>query len=129
MPFDVIGEKYDLSRRTIIRINQGQTHFCKEKDYPLRKKSEGLNKYCIDCGIRIASGATRCRSCYDKHQRVVDRPSREELKQLIRTTPFTTIGKQYGVSDNAVRKWCKMYNLPFKSSEIKKISNSEWMEI
>jgi group I intron endonuclease len=129
MSFDAIGEKYDLSRRTIIRINQGHTHFCKEKEYPLRKKSEELNKYCIDCGIKIACGATRCRTCHDKHQRVVERPSREELKQLIRITPFTTIGKQYGVSDNAVRKWCKMYNLPSKSSEIKKISDSEWTEM
>lgn len=129
MSFDTIGEKYDLSRRTIIRINQGHTHFCKEKEYPLRKKSEELNKYCVDCGVRIACGATRCRPCHDKHQRVVERPSREELKQLIRITPFTTIGKQYGVSDNAVRKWCKMYNLPSKSSEIKKISDSEWTEM
>ena len=129
MPFDIIGEKYDLSRRTIIRINQGHTHFCKEKDYPLRKKTKGLNRYCIDCGTRIANGATRCKACHDKHQRVVSRPSREELKQLIRITPFTTIGKQYGVSDNAVRKWCKMYNLPFRSSEIKKIGDSEWMKM
>lgn len=129
MSFDAIGEKYDLSRRTIIRINQGHTHFCKEKEYPLRKKPEELNKYCIDCGIRITNGAIRCKSCHDKRQRVVERPSREELKQLIRTTPFTTIGKQYGVSDNAVRKWCKMYNLPSKSSEIKKIGDSEWTKM
>ena len=129
MSFDIIGEKYDLSRRTITKINQGQTHFCKEKEYPLRKRPEEPNKYCVDCGIRITSGANRCKSCHDKYQRVVDRPSREELKQLIRTTPFTTIGKQYGVSDNTIRKWCKMYNLPFKSSEIKKISNSEWTEM
>ena len=129
MSFDAIGEKYDLSRRTIIRINQGHTHFYKEKEYPLRKKPEELNKYCVDCGIKIVSGATRCRTCHDKHQRVVERPSREELKQLIRTTPFTTIGRQYGVSDNAVRKWCKMYNLPSKSSEIKKIGDSEWTEM
>ena len=71
----------------------------------------------------------RCKECNDSHQRVVNRPSREVLKQLIRTTPFTTLGKRYGVSDNAVRKWCKMYNLPFKSSEIKKISDFEWTEI
>lgn len=129
MSFDTIGAKYGLSRRTIIRINQGHTHFCKEKEYPLRKKPEELNKYCVDCGIRITSGAIRCRSCYNKYQRVVERPSREELKQLIRTTPFTIIGKQYDVSDNAVRKWCKIYNLPFKSSEIKKIDDSEWMKI
>jgi hypothetical protein len=38
--------------------------------------------------------------------------SKADLQQLIDTnTPFTTIGKQYGVSDNAVRKWCKKYNI------------------
>ena len=129
MSFDAIGEKYGLSRRTIIRINQGHTHFCKEREYPLRKKPEEHNKYCVDCGIKVTCGANRCKSCHDKYQRVVKWPSRDELKSLIRTTPFTTLGKRYGVSDNAVRNWCKQYNLPFKSSEIKKISDSEWTEM
>lgn len=40
--------------------------------------------------------------------------------------PFTTIGKKYNVSDNAVRKWCDKYNLPRKASEIKKYSDEEW---
>ena len=128
LTFDEIGEKYDLSRRTITRINLGQTHFSKDNVYPLRKQREADN-HCIDCGVEITVGASRCRSCYDKHQRLVERPSREELKQLIRNTPFTIIGRQYGVTDNAIRKWCKGYNLPFKVSDIKKISNSEWLEI
>lgn len=46
--------------------------------------------------------------------RTVDRPSRDELKQLIRTKPFLQIGKMYGVSDNAIRKWCDFENLPRK---------------
>lgn len=38
--------------------------------------------------------------------------SKVDLQQLIDiNTPFTTIGKQYGVSDNAVRKWCKKYSI------------------
>lgn len=52
--------------------------------------------------------------------------SREELKKLIRATSFTTIGKQYGVTDNAVRKWCDKYNLPRKVKEIKSYSDEEW---
>jgi hypothetical protein len=48
---------------------------------------------------------------------------------LIRTTPFTQIGKQFNVSDNAIRKWCDKYDLPRKSSEIKKYSNNEWENI
>lgn len=125
--FDEIAEKYDLSRRTIIRINQGHTHFSKDKTYPLRKKLENQNdQYCLDCGIKISKNASRCKSCYDKYQRVTARPTREELKALIRNSSFVSIGQKYGVSDNAVRKWCKQYNLPYKSSEIKKIEDSEW---
>ena len=32
---------------------------------------------------------------------------------------FTRIGKKYGVSDNAVRKWCKKYEIPYRSSDYK----------
>jgi 5-methylcytosine-specific restriction endonuclease McrA len=33
--------------------------------------------------------------------------TKEQLQELVNTTPFTTIGKMFGVTDNAVRKWCK----------------------
>ena len=32
----------------------------------------------------------------------------------------------YGVSDNAIRKWCDSENLPRKSKEIKSYSDEEW---
>lgn len=35
----------------------------------------------------------------------------------------------FGISDNTVRKWCKMYNLPFKSSDIKRYMDEEWQVI
>ena len=35
--FNEIAEKYDLSRRTITRINLGETHKLKDYEYPLRK--------------------------------------------------------------------------------------------
>lgn len=56
-------------------------------------------------------------------------PTREELKSLIRNRPFLQIGKLYGVSDNAVRKWCLKHSLPNKVSEIKKISDEDWNKI
>ena len=52
--------------------------------------------------------------------------SREELKLLIRTTPFLQIGEQFGVSDNSIRKWCDKFNLPRKKSEINSYSDEEW---
>ena len=44
---------------------------------------------------------------------------------MIRTIPFTKIGKKYDVSDNAIRKWCDNYNLPRLVKEIKKYSEEE----
>jgi Zn finger protein HypA/HybF involved in hydrogenase expression len=43
--------------------------------------------------------------------RRVERPSKEDLTKLIESVPIETIGKQYGVSGNAVRKWCKTYGI------------------
>ena len=54
---------------------------------------------------------------------------RDELKKLIRSKSFCAIGKQFNVSDNAIRKWCKNYNLPTKKSEIKQYSDKEWEEV
>lgn len=81
---------------------------------------------CEDCGRYISKNAKYCSECAAKHSRIVERPTREELKQLIRSTPFTKIGMQFGVTDNAIRKWCKAENLPSKVSEIKQYTDSEW---
>ena len=39
------------------------------------------------------------------------KPSKEELEKLIWKQPTTHIAKIYGVSDKAVEKWCKTYNI------------------
>jgi very-short-patch-repair endonuclease len=40
--------------------------------------------------------------------------TKEELQELVNTTPMTQIGKQFNVSDNAIRKWCKKYGIETK---------------
>lgn len=110
-----------------------------------RMRSKRPLKYCIDCGKEISSESTRCQKCFmiklnetakkSEKQYRSKRPrkqlplTREELKEQIRTKPFTQIGKEQGVSDNAIRKWCKKYNLPSKSKEIKNYSDEEWNNI
>ena len=37
---------------------------------------------------------------------------------LIKNKTFVQIGKDYGVSDNTIRKWCKGYGLPYKKKDI-----------
>lgn len=48
----------------------------------------------------------------------VERPSKDELYDLVKTKPFTHIAKMYGVSDKTVAKWCKRYNLPYRKKDI-----------
>lgn len=86
---------------------------------------------CIDCGKMISKKAIRCIDCEYKHKisNQIKKITREELKNLIRTTSFTEIGNKYGVSDNAIRKWCDKYDLPRKTSEIKVLTDEEWLKI
>lgn len=135
-----IAAKFDVTHPTISYINTGYTWKKSECTYPLREQfkvlraqfgSPKINK-CIDCGKKITKGATRCVDCHSKNGNITrkvaleDRPSRDELKYLIRTMPFTRIGQQYGVSDNAIRKWCDVVGLPRKSSVIKSYTDEEW---
>ena len=81
------------------------------------------HNYCKDCGKEIAPKSTWCPECALKHNRVhkispADKPSKEELLQLIKEKPFTEIGRMYGVTDNAIRKWCKKMGLPSTKREL-----------
>ena len=81
---------------------------------------------CKMCGKEITNKATYCTECNAKLHQKVDRPNREELKYLIRNFPFVQIGKKFGVTDNAIKKWCDVENLPRKKSDIKLYSDEEW---
>ena len=83
--------------------------------------------FCVDCGKPIYPGYIRCKKCAGKNREGhrTNRVSREQLKELIRTTPFIQIGKEYGVTDNAICKWCDYYKLPRKVSQIKQYLDEE----
>lgn len=102
----------------------------KEVDEEIKLIKEGRKKYCERCGKTIASKEARyCKECRGLLQRKVDRPDRETLKEEIRNTPFTHLALKYGVSDNAIRKWCDGYNLPRKRTEINSYTDEEWEKI
>lgn len=99
-----IAEKYQVSDCLISQINHGKMWHINEQVYPIRQK-EKKNKQ---------SQKWHCPL------------SRKELKDLIRTFPFTKIGNDFGVSDNTIRKWCDKYSLPRTKKEIKSYSDEEW---
>ena len=122
-----IAKLFSVGVDTISEINQGKTRTIKGYKYPIRINH---HKYlCIICGKEISQNAIKCKSCQNKAMQVAQRPSRKELKNLIRTESFAEIGRKYNVSDNTIRKWCVAENLPSKKSDIKKFSDKEWSKI
>jgi len=87
---------------------------------------------CVNCGASISKKAHYCKKCAtkfgaEKYRRFeIDRKT---LKVLIRTTPFTLIAKQFGVSDQAIHKRCKTLNLPYRVADIRKISDEDWQKL
>ena len=95
-----------------------------------KKLLEKTIYHCKNCHKQIEKiGVTGlCEQCYKESLRL-GRPSREDLKVMIRTMPFVKIGEKFKVSDNAIRKWCDAYSLPRKKTEINKYSDEEWLNI
>ena len=77
---------------------------------------------CLICGKVVGRRSSYCgkckainRSSYYRKVKLEDRPSREELERMVKDIPMTRIGKQYEVSDNTIRKWCKRYGIELES--------------
>lgn len=70
---------------------------------------------CSTCGAPISRGATLCASCYRglRSAKASRKPSVEELQAALyrHQGNMCAVGRQYDVSDNAVRKWCQRYGL------------------
>lgn len=125
IPQSEIAKQFNVGQDVISTINHGKSRYNDNWNYPIRNNRKE-QKYCIDCGIEITSKSTRCNLCEKKRQRRVEWPTREELKDLIRTKSFVEIGRQYGVADNTIKKWCINYQLPSKKQDIKTYSDEEW---
>lgn len=92
----------------------------KQKKY--KTKSKTLHKkdlikepkethYCIECNKQLKTKAKTkmCSKCIAYRNRKVKRPSLEQLNKDLSKMSFCAVGRKYGVSDNAVRKWIKFY--------------------
>lgn len=83
---------------------------------------------CPQCGGVKCLKADVCVKCAAKNKEQFE-ISREELKNLIRVMPFTTIGKMFNVTDNAIRKRCIKLDLPSKKKDIKQYTDEEWNKL
>lgn len=83
---------------------------------------------CATCGVPVSYGSKHCRKCAVKlngskrNQKYKHRKlGRTEIKEaLIRFDGnFTRASREFDMTDNALRKWCKKYGLPTRSKEWK----------
>ena len=81
-----------------------------------------VRRTCPHCGKEFVASDPRRRYCsrycgrrWDRHAvprpgaRRVERPPYEELVAAVAAMGWSAVGRRYGVSDNAVRKWVRAY--------------------
>jgi hypothetical protein len=108
----VFATRSDHTRFHMNGCDENTLYLTENKTYACRV----LEITCVDCGAKITKYGIRCVSCANKYQRKVDRPTFDELFQMLSENNgnFTKVAKQYGVTDNAIRKWCDLYGIPRK---------------
>lgn len=110
-------------------FKKNEVYFCIVGDFYLKnifniynsmiKGNSQIRSKCPICGNLKTKNSKICINCYkiEKSSRI---PTKENLEKLLFSLKnFKQIGKIYGVSDNAIRKWCKKYELPYKTKDIK----------
>lgn len=79
---------------------------------------------CKECGTTISYKSTYCK----KHAHLLSGRNykngfikKETIVELLTKEygNFTKVGKELGITDNAVRKWCKKYSLPYRAKDWK----------
>ena len=72
-----------------------------------------------DKAIRGEDGLTdKQRENNLRNRKVKNRPSKEQLWEMVKVYTFEAIGRKYGVSAKSISKWCKWYGLPYRKKDI-----------
>lgn len=76
-----------------------------------------VDKTCAHCGKKFSVSIKRrgCKFCSllcsSLFHRTVARPSKENLQEMINNMSYVKIGRQFGVSDVAIKSWCNNYGI------------------
>lgn len=122
------AEDYEIEKI----ISKSNDFIKSEEQYKNRIVTQNIQQYyCFKCNTKITkyNNSNLCLNCYNETKRKTKRPNREELKKLIKNYSFKEIARQYQVSDNAIRKWCKIEKLPFKKQEINSYFSEDWEKL
>jgi len=84
-------------------------YFCEQKE----------TKYCKMCNttLQYKQELYCSEECTKLDWRTTERPSKEDLIRMVKDMGYSEVGRLYNVSDNAIRKWMKAYNVNPKTLE------------
>lgn len=80
-----------------------------------RPKSEKVPKYCAYCGEELTGNARKNKYCSYECAHKANGSKRPDVFTLLNDfkelKSYVQVGKKYGVSNQAVHKWCRLYNI------------------
>lgn len=101
MVFATQGDHTRFHRGWIAILKSDGAYYCVRPLHPCeicKTACRLSNRYCSQACSQLAV-------------RKVQRPSKALLAKLLKAKSLVAIGKQFGVSDNAIRKWIKFYGI------------------
>lgn len=117
---DVDDNYFDLVSNSVNKKRNKKRNEIEKQIRSYIPTKEEKKYFCKECGQIIVSKTLLCTSCRIKRNRKVkERPTLEELSKDIFKLGFLGTGRKYGVSDNAIRKWCNSFGIPNKKQEFK----------
>jgi len=79
------------------------------KVIPKIKGKKKIYDKCVCGGLKLSTLKYCSQRCAKVDRRIIERPSKEDLNKMISIHSYCYVGRFYGVSDNAIRKWVKWY--------------------
>jgi predicted nucleic acid-binding Zn ribbon protein len=97
--------KYENKKDNVILLNDSKKELIKKEEKPKR--------YCVVCGKQL--NRKQAKYCSDECciKSITKRPNKDEFVKILNENDYnlTKVGYIYNVSPNAIKKWCKKYNI------------------
>jgi hypothetical protein len=86
-----------------------ETHKKFENLHRIDNETDKKLQECVVCGASKQGQNVTCSAKCSaiRRRKIKDRPSIQQLLELLETNSFVKVGEMFGVSDNAIRKWLR----------------------